>query len=172
MNSRLSHLRGCIYLKLWDGFLNRPSLVTLDRATGLISPVIDFAPGEELHGLAFNPVDGKLYITGREICSTVCVSFIDTLTIPQHQRSRIWESTVYDIGQPLFNADGEMLIADGNFNRAQDNILLGVGGRVSYPSPLGTQYFTRTRPLPPRAPKVVSRRSPAPACRSGDSPSM
>ena len=140
---------GLLYLRFYDSALVHYTLATLDRATGQVTPVIDFPVAEELHGLAFNPIDQKLYLTGREPCSSVCVSYVDTLTIPQHQRSRIWESTVYDIGQPLFNAAGEMLIADGNFNRLQgDDAIVGVGGPGLYPGPFGSQAFTQYAAAP------------------------
>ena len=129
---------GLLYLKLYDSALVHSSLVALDRTTGILTTVIDFPLTEELHGLAFSPVDQKLYISGREPCSSSCLSYVDTLTLPDHQRARIWSSTVYSIGQPIFDTEGQMLIQEGNFDQLQgDDSLVGIGSGVSYPTPFG-----------------------------------
>lgn len=132
---------GVLYLELWDPVVDRFSLVTFEPATLELTTVFTTAPTDPLRGLSFHPVDGKLYIAGAENCAVSCLNFIDTLTVPQHERERVWQSATSGSGEPLFSATGDLRILSYSFFRPVGDTLQWVENPASYPTPFGTQFL-------------------------------
>lgn len=135
---------GILYLQVFeriDASSIRQHLATIDPGTGELQILLTFGPEDYFLGLSFHPLDGKLYLSGREDCPATCDFFLDTLTVPQHQRARLWESAIYEIGDPLFDASGDMAILSYSFLRTVGNTLQWIGDPPTYSSPFGSQFF-------------------------------
>lgn len=113
---------GVLYAQAFDTSISRSVVVILDRYTGEVTPVLPLAPGEQLLGLGFSPSDGKLYMSGLEGCGATCdLSFVDSLSVPQHVRERLVDSSSTSVpaGDLLFSHEGELLILSTIFYRLQ-----------------------------------------------------
>lgn len=132
---------GVLYVLLGESYLYRQTLATLDTVTGAVSPILTFSSPGFLSGFGFDPVSGKLFLSGTESCDPVCTWFLDTLTVPQHQRERVLENTSYIAGDPLFNGDGEMLVMATNFYRIQGQTLAFFSDALRVPTPFGLGFM-------------------------------
>jgi hypothetical protein len=126
---------GVLYAQLGD------TLATLDTVTGSVAPILTFPAPGFLSGFGFDPVSGKLFLSGTESCDPVCTWFLDTLTVPQHQRERVLENTSYIAGDPLFDAAGEMLVMATNFYRIQGQTLVFFSDALRVPTPFGLGFM-------------------------------
>lgn len=90
-------------------------VATVNLTTGATTPIVILPEADWTNGLAFNPTDGRLYFSGNEDCATGCVGFVDALTLPDHQRTRVWEASLppNELSPyfPLFDDAGALAIA-------------------------------------------------------------
>lgn len=135
---------GILYLQVFEQIgasSIRQHLATIDPATGELQILLTFGPEDYFSGLSFHPLDGKLYLSGREDCPATCIFYLDTLTVPQHQRARVWQSASYEIGDPLFDVSGDMAILSYSFFRTAGDTLQWIGDPPRYATPFGPQFF-------------------------------
>ena len=131
---------GVLYAQAFDTSASRSVLVILDRHTGEVTPVIPFPQGTQLLGLAFSPSNGKLYMSGLEGCGATCdFSFVDTLSVPQHVRGRLIDSSSAFVpsGDLLFSHEGELLILSTLFYRMQGDTFVPLEHPLTFLSPAG-----------------------------------
>ena len=138
---------GVLYAVFGDNFGQR--LATVDTVTGAVTPVLTSLSPGSLSGFGFDPVSGKLFLSGTESCFPICSWFLDTLSIPGHQRERVLGNTNYVAGDPLFGAAGEMLVMDTNLYRIQGSTLVYFSNALQVSTPFG-----RASCRAPRAPPL------------------
>ena len=130
---------GVLYAVFGDNFGQR--LATVDTLTGAVTPVLTSLSPGSLSGFGFDPVSGKLFLSGTENCFPICTWFLDTLSIPGHQRERVLGNTNYVAGDPLFSAAGEMLVMDTNFYRIQGSTLVYFSNALQVSTPFGPGFM-------------------------------
>jgi hypothetical protein len=128
---------GTLYLVLVGTYPDRTILASMNTATGHAEPILTFTSPSFLAGLGFDSISGKLYLSGTEDCTPACTWFLDTLTVPQHQRERLLDFTSYIDGEPLFSSAGEMLVVDGNLYQSNGATLVYFSGAPQVSTPFG-----------------------------------
>jgi hypothetical protein len=150
---------GVLYVTGFDYTSENYYVGTLDRTTGVVTQIVtldwDFG---WIWSLAFHPVDGTIYFAGLD-CSVACDTFIDTLTVPGHQRARVWQHTFGDIEpiEPFFDSAGDLLFSgytangslDYGYFRPTAQGAVKLGSLPTYRSPFGTDTvrFEATSPV-------------------------
>jgi hypothetical protein len=126
-----------MYLQLFDLFEEKTLLAKLDTSSGLLEPVLELWQGH-LTGIAFRLGSEKLHLSGLEGCDTVCVPFLDTLTIPDHQRSRLSAGT--SAGELVFTGVGDLLLLDFFVQRWDGESFVSYAFPPYFRSPFGSIF--------------------------------